>query len=192
MKIITATLALVLILGTIKAFAADPLQIYPTFWGTVATTYDLDPYVLYSIALLESRRISKKDGLVRPWPWAITVNGPKGTKPKSHYPTTKKDAKKLLKDILTKTDNVDVGLMQVNVHYHGHRVPDPMDLLDLETNLIVAGQILAEAIKSSPGELVTGVGRYHSWRAEKSLDYGYRVLTLTKNLREASNEPKTK
>lgn len=169
-----------LLLPTLKAEASDPLNIYPTFWGRAGLSHGVDPYILYSIALVESRKRST-DGLFRPSPWAIMENGPT---PVSHYPKDLTEAKLLLRQLLSKTRNLDVGMMQVNLLHHGHRVENPEDLFDLHTNIRVGGQILEEAIKSSPGDLIKGVGRYHHWKDEnRCRQYGTKVLTLVNSLR---------
>ena len=171
-------LLVLLLLVSNKAEAevySDPLGLYSTVWGQISAPKDICPYLTYSVALIEARRIWK-DGMVRPWPWAITRND--GPKIKSHFPKTRMEAETILRQILKETKNVDVGIMQINLHHHGHRVKDPIALLDLEENIKVGVDILSEAIKSSPGDLERGVGRYHSWRSERGRIYGRKVLAL--------------
>lgn len=76
---------------------------------------------------------------------------------------------------------IDVGLMQINLHWHGDKVADPVQLLDAHTNLEIAAEILAEAIQSAPGDLELGVGRYHHWKnAAIARAYGRRVLRMVR------------
>jgi soluble lytic murein transglycosylase-like protein len=77
---------------------------------------------------------------------------------------------------------IDVGIMQINLHWHGHRVNDPAELLDPETNLLVGASVLATAIRSAPDDLALGIGRYHSWQEKRARDYGKRVLAIVHNL----------
>ena len=81
------------------------------------------------------------------------------------YAKSKTEAEKLLNQALQETEKyqLDIGLMQINLHWHGHRVSSAAELLDPITNLTVGSSILAEAIKSSPNDLELGIGRYHSW-----------------------------
>lgn len=180
MRNLILTLLLAATITANRAEASDPLAIYPTFWGKAALHYGVDPYILYAIALVESRKKSD-DGLFRPSPWAIMENG---KRPVSHYPKSLEEAKILLHLLLAKTKNLDIGMMQVNLKHHGHRVKNPEDLFDPETNILVGSQILKEALNSSPGELVTGVGRYHHWADPvRSWNYGTKVLTLARSMR---------
>ena len=87
-----------------------------------------------------------------------------------------------LRDLLTRYRNIDVGLMQVNLQWHGHRAT-PDALLDAGTNLDVAAAILAAAIASAPGDPELGIGRYHHWRNETvARAYGRRVLAVVQAL----------
>jgi hypothetical protein len=77
---------------------------------------------------------------------------------------------------------IDVGLMQVNLRWHGHHV-SATELLDGRRNLEIAADILAEALRSAPGDAELGVGRYHQWRDEGvARRYGRRVLALLQRL----------
>lgn len=76
---------------------------------------------------------------------------------------------------------MDIGLGQVNLHYHAHRVRHWSELLDPETNLRVAAAILREALDSTPNP-VLGVGHYHSWTDWRAAAYGRRVLELYQRL----------
>jgi len=170
----------ILLLGSLRAHASeDPLGIHQTIWGRVAEIHDLDPYQLYSVALVEARR-KWRDGLVRPWPWAITKNG---KAPKSYYPESREEAQRILDQLLQETTNLDIGMMQINYHWHGHRVANPADLLDMQTNLEVAAMILTEALASAPADPELGIGRYHSWQPSRARKYGKRVIFLTEVLR---------
>ena len=43
-------------------------------WMKAANQHELDPVVLYALALQESRRL-RPDGKVRPWPWTLHAKG---------------------------------------------------------------------------------------------------------------------
>ena len=79
---------------------------------------------------------------------------------------------------------IDIGLCQANLFWHGHRVNKPEDLLDPQTNLRVANQVLLESIASARGDLELGIGRYHHWTdPTRARNYGSRVLAIYRNLR---------
>lgn len=143
-----------------------------TAWWQIATLRGVDPYILYAVALVESARIHQS--LAKPWPWALNQAG------RSILPNSKTEAVAILKRTLASGNrNIDVGLMQVNVRWHGYRVNHPEDLLDPATNIRIAADVLAEAIGSAPDNLVLGIGRYHSWRdVDAALRYGRKVLAV--------------
>jgi len=149
-----------------------------TAWWRVAEQRGLDPYILYAVALVESAKVSKR--VARPWPWALNRQG------HPFIPSSLTEAKEILGGTLAKgIRNIDVGLMQVNVRWQGHRVSQPEDLLDPETNLKVGADVLAEAIGSAPGNLPLGIGRYHAgFRDEaRAYRYGRRVLAVARQIR---------
>ena len=96
----------------------------------------------------------------------------------------KRNLRQLLNQALQESEKyqLDIGLMQINLHWHGHRVSSAAELLDPITNLTVGSSILAEAIKSSPNDLELGIGRYHSWNEERARWYGQRVLSIYRNI----------
>ncbi|WP_446027543.1 hypothetical protein [Lelliottia amnigena] len=55
---------------------------------------------------------------------------------------------------------IDVGLGQINIGYHAHRVVAPCDLLDPYRNLTLAATILREQHVPGKGWLHT-IGHYH-------------------------------
>ena len=158
--------------GTGKALA---LNLAATGWEAVARRHGLEPLVLYAVALQESQR-HRGANAISPWPW--TLRSPEGPR----YYDSKDAAVADLRDLLTRYRNIDVGLMQVNLQWHGHRVA-PDALLDAGTNLDVAAAVLAAAIASAPGDPELGIGRYHHWRSEDvARAYGRRVLGVVQAL----------
>ncbi len=136
----------------------------------------LDPLLIYAIALLESGYGHGK-GFVGPWHW--TLRGPST----ALYLDARGQAESELSALLRTTTRVDVGAMQVNVHWNGHRVTEPSQLLDPELNILVGAAILRDSINSS-SDLVLGVGRYHNWsNPERARNYGQRALAVHSNLR---------
>jgi hypothetical protein len=159
------------ILSCAWAGGALALDLAATRWEAVARRHGLEPLLLYGVALQESRR-SRGENTISPWPW--TLRSPEGPR----FYDSKDAAVNDLRDLLTRYRNIDVGLMQVNLQWHGHRA-SPDALLDAGTNLEVAAGILAAAIASAPGDLELGIGRYHHWRDERvARAYGRGVIAL--------------
>jgi len=135
-------------------------------WVVEADRHELDPLLLYSIALTESRT-RWSDGWVRPCPYCLRVGS------KAYRPSTKAEAVRLLREGVASGERItDVGVMQINGVVHGWRVQgDLIRLLDVRENIRVGAEILAEAVRST-SSLVTGLGRYHSWTARLAEPYG--------------------
>lgn len=138
---------------------------------------DIDPLLLYSISLAESAYKRDKSS-VGPNKYAIQHDG------KSYYPSNRQDATEILDRILKSgATNIDVGLMQVNLLWNGHRVKSPHDLFDPTINITVASDILLEAMHSSPDDIKFAIGRYHTWNdPNRGLDYANRVLRIYTNI----------
>ena len=145
-------------------------------WKQAAKTHGVDPVLLYSVALFESGKRGGRNK-VGPWPFALHFN----KADVSIYASSVKEASFVLAHVTT--ENVDIGLGQVNYKSHKDKVQRPEDLLDPKINLTVASQILAEALRSTP-DLELGVGRYHSWTEWRARAYGRKVLTIYQALKE--------
>lgn len=157
--------------------AHDSLRLEKTVFEEAAKTYGVNEYILYAIALVESRRLSQ-DGLVRPYIWALRSNISK----KSYYPATHSEALALLDSLLSATKNVDIGLMQINCYWNCDKVDNPQDLLDLHTSVHVGAQVLRIA-QNSTNDIILGIGRYHNWKdEEKAREYGTKVYSLATKL----------
>jgi hypothetical protein len=156
----------------------SPSKLQSTLWWQIAKHHQLDPYILYAVALVESAKGNHLNH-VTPWPWAINKSG------KAIIPGSQQEARAILNKTLAEGGrNIDVGLMQINLHWHGHRVGKPEQLLNPVTNLQIGALVLAEAIQSAPHNLVLGIGRYHSWQnTEAAVSYGRRVLAVANQIR---------
>lgn len=168
LKIIIASIA-----SVSWTYSANAFDVRGTEFEVAAASYDLDPLLLYSVALAESAS-GRGDNTISPWPWTLR------TMDEAFYAMSREQAVTRLKQLLTfKKRSVDIGFMQVNLFWHGHRVENPVDLLDPITNLKTGAAILSETISSSPGDLELGIGRYHCWKDEaRSRSYGKRVLSI--------------
>ena len=115
-------------------------------------------------------------------PWALRVNLGKGY---SFHPRSRGEARRFLAVALALTDNVDIGLMQVN--WRTWRVTarafglGAYDLLDAQSNMRMGCRILAEAL-SGRGPFLARLGRYHSPRPERGRWYARRVLAAARRV----------
>lgn len=161
----------VLVSCSVHAFSLEG-----TLWATAQSK--VDPYLLYAIALAESKKAS--DGEVRPWPWAVNVGG------KAFYFSDLHSAQAFVDDQINRgVTNMDIGPMQINLYWQSSRIGDPKDLFHLPTAIRISADILSEALASSPNDQVLAVGRYHTWEDEqRARAYGTKVLTYRNMLNQ--------
>lgn len=152
-----------------------------SIYEKVGLQENVDPYLLYSISLVESAKANKKkDGtFVQPHKYAIRT--PRG----AIFPPTYFEAVHTLETELKRYNPkaIDIGLMQINGQ-HLSRVEKPEDLLNPGINVKVACDILKNAMDSYPSDKTIGIGRYHSFTDWRAKAYGSRVVAVYKNLKE--------
>jgi len=161
----------------------DPLGLKSTVFGRAAEKHGVPLYILYAVALRESRRISA-DGLARPYEFTLRLNG----NGKVLYPANAVSAREALQQLIaqhsenSELPSIDIGAMQISCIWHCDKVSSPLDLLSLPINVDVGAQILAEAMKSTQ-DTILGIGRYHNWKDEtRARKYGSEVFRLAVKL----------
>lgn len=171
-------LLVVSLLGMASAAqGASNFDLKGTVWEEASSkTCNLDPKLLYAVALVESKYYAGRE--VSPNPYALNISDV------GHHPANKQEATRLLNDGLEKTRAIAVGAMQVSIRWNGSRVKSPSDLLDLRKNVFVGSQILCEMIQGQQ-DLALAIGRYHT--PNPSLEhiarqYGQNVLRVWRRL----------
>ena len=158
---------------------------YGLVWNEIGRHYDIDPILLYSIALTESG-IEIEHGRISPWPFTFRAHDAR------YYADDMDEAVETLKMFVEKYgDRVDVGMGQINLKWHAHRVNEKAQLLDPATNLSVMAQILKETMASTE-DMHLGIGRYHSWTEDRARWYAGKVLKIYFNLASMENNNATK
>jgi len=100
-------------------------------------------------------------------PYALNVRG------KAYYFTSKEQARRMLKE--TKTDNVDIGLLQVNYRLWGEPLGlQKEDLLDPKVCVITGAMILTYNLQRHRDPWVA-IGRYHSGNKKRMRVYQTKV-----------------
>lgn len=165
--------------GAIPAASAFSLE--GTMWERAAKSSECNvpPLLLYSIALQESRSAAGK-GWVRPHPFALR-NEPSGPK----YPRSQEEAASLLNSYIKEDRLTDIGMMQINYRWNGHRVSSPELLLNPEINIKVAAEILCEAIAVKKNDIELAIGGYHTMNPRRESDarlYARNVLSIWRAL----------
>ena len=118
-------------------------------------------------------------------PWALHVGIGKGH---AFYPRSAAEARRLLAVSLALTDNVDIGLMQINWRTWRETLRavgvGAYDLLDPQTNMKIGCRVLAEAL-SGRGTFMARLGRYHSPWPERGRWYARRVMAVAREIESA-------
>lgn len=140
-------------------------------------------HLLGAIALAESGRYDRDSGENFAWPWTVTVNG------KGRYFDTKAEAAAEVEILLTQgIKNIDVGCMQVNLHYHWDAFDTLEDAFDPMTNAAYAAGYLKTKRKEAP-TWISAAGAYHSTTPENARPYRVKVLKYWNDLRHGGDRP---
>jgi len=148
---------------------------HQSLWAQVGKQFGVDPLLLYSIALVESRSLHP-GGDVGPTPWLFRVNDHLVVGERHHVQMEMAVASQLNATVQ------DVGIMQVYYPMHRSAVRDPLSLLDPKTNISVAAKILHDGMHETR-DPVLGVGYYHSHTQQLARDYGTAVMTVYQRLK---------
>ncbi|HXT78171.1 MAG TPA: hypothetical protein VN702_01290, partial [Acetobacteraceae bacterium] len=110
-----------------------------SLWSQVGKAAGVDPLLLYSVALVESKALYP-DGKVAPTPWLFRVN--------DHLVRGNRHDVQLAMAAASQFGSAvqDVGIMQVYYPMHRDAVRDPLALLNPRTNITVAAKILRDGM----------------------------------------------
>jgi len=166
-----------LIQGSGPASAAlQTLQVVNDLCNQAAKKAEIEARIprnlLTAISLAESGRWDDRRKASFAWPWTVT-NGASAT----YYPT-KEEAIEGVKALRKagKT-NIDVGCMQINLHYHPNAFESIEDAFDPVTNVGYASRFLTNLQKETES-WAEAAGRYHSSDPTRLNNYRDKVLGL--------------
>jgi len=129
-------------------------------------------HLLSAISLAESGRWDKNNKANVAWPWTVTSGG------EGRFFDTKEEAMAEVEFLLTDgTRNIDVGCMQINLHYHADAFETLSDAFDPKTNTAYAAKFLS-TLKKTTGNWIDAAGRYHSTTPKKKQRYLKKVLAF--------------
>lgn len=146
----------------------------PVAYKNIAKSVGVPSSILYAIALQESRlQIGRAEV---PWPWSLNIDG-------SSKRLGNRDEMWLAIEFAQASGAkfIDVGLMQVNLYFHGHRFDTKDDLLDPYSNIRVGAEIL-KVEKELCGHWWCAVARYHSRTPSLGSKYRKGVRQLYERL----------
>lgn len=122
------------------------------------------PYkVLLAITLVETGQ--RRNGEVRPWPWATNSGGD------SRWFDTMAEAETHVQGLLDHgVTNVDLGCFQLNYRWHAHNFASISDMLDPGQNAEYAARYLV-ALQARTGDWGSAAAAYHSATPEYAQRY---------------------
>lgn len=128
----------------------------PSAYRSVAVKYGIPVRLLYAVALAESGKTIAAINRRQPWPWTLNIAG------KGVYFGSRLAAWQALDQSLRDGEtSVDIGLMQVNWHFHQHRLGNSWLALEPIHNLTIGAEILKDCYKNRR-DWWASVGCYHA------------------------------
>ena len=135
--------------------------------------YQLPPGLLASIAKAESGRHISSLTDVRPWPWTIDADG------SGLFLDSKAAAVAWIRTQASRHNFVDVGCMQVDLHYHPNAFASLEEAFDPAANADYAARLLVSLYRGEAGgSWDIAVGLYHSHTALLAAEYRDRIAMI--------------
>ncbi|MDH3738156.1 MAG: transglycosylase SLT domain-containing protein [Alphaproteobacteria bacterium] len=138
--------------------------------------------LLTAISFAESGKWDAEKQAIIAWPWTVTSGG------KGHFFPDKQSAIAFVRDLQQKgVRNIDVGCMQVNLHYHPKAFSSLDEAFDPKSNARYAARFLGELHQSNKS-WSAAVQRYHSADPKRGGAYRERVLNFWQKKQRNSAE----
>lgn len=126
--------------------------------------------ILEAITTVETGRGVPGEAIRRPWPWTVTAEG------KGHHYATKSAAIEAVRALRARgVSSIDVGCMQVNLHYHPGAFTSLEEAFDPASNITYAASLLTQ-LRQGRGSWESAIEHYHSYDPDRRLAYRLRVF----------------
>lgn len=130
---------------------------------------DLPHLLVQAIAYTESGYISEAHGRRVAWPWTVMAEG------KGRYYPSKQAAIAAVEGLQARgIGNIDVGCMQVNLHYHGDAFASLEEAFDPVHNVAYATAFLLDLRRTS-NSWTRAIKQYHSRDRQRQFRYRAKV-----------------
>ncbi|MGE4218472.1 MAG: transglycosylase SLT domain-containing protein [Alphaproteobacteria bacterium] len=177
-----AALLLTVLPGAARAESQDPRAICRKATDLAEKAMQVPSDLLYAIALVESGRSDPETGERFAWPWTVNSGGDG-----RYYPdmaTAIRAVEALQRKGVT---NIDVGCMQVNLHFHGDAFDSLKEAFDPVNNVAYATTFLS-SLQEEDKSWNTAVKHYHSRNAEKHVPYRNKVYSAWREARDMGRD----
>ena len=180
-RLLVIVISLIVVIITPSLVSAAPAQVIGNAWKLcdfqtqkVEQKKGIPRYLLKSISLAETGRWDRQERANVAWPWTVTALGV------GNYFQNKVKALKYVHFLQANAiTNIDVGCMQVNLHYHGHAFASLEDAMDPATNVTYAAKYL-KGLYQSARSWTKAAGFYHSKTPRPFQAYKLKILKYWK------------
>jgi hypothetical protein len=149
--------------------APDPGLVCRQAFRSVEREAGLPPGLLLAIGRVETGRTDRR-GAFTPWAWTLRANG------RAEYLDTREEAVRRVTALRSAGVRVvDVGCVQVNLHYHDEAFPTVSRALDPMANARYAARFL-KRLHDELGDWPAAVAAYHSRTPSRGQAYRDRVM----------------
>ena len=139
--------------------------------------------LLTAISLIESSRWDADSGKGAAWPWTVTAEG------KGRFFPTKAAAIAAVRRLQAQgVTSIDVGCMQVNLHYHPKAFASLEEAFDPESNAAYGAKFLTD-LKRDHGSWQRAVQHYHSSTPDRRIPYQQKVYAAWRTAAAEKDEP---
>lgn len=144
-------------------------------------THQLPAHLLTAIARTESGRWHADSSESLAWPWTVMAEG------KGRFLPSKAAAMQEVRDLQARgIRNIDVGCMQVNLHYHPEAFETLEEAFDPARNVAYAAGFLID-LRQEARSWTRAVGQYHSRQAIRGNSYRAKVFKAWRAERHRAN-----
>jgi hypothetical protein len=141
-------------------------------------THGLPAQLLTAIGKVEAGRWNAADAAILAWPWTLTADG------RGYYLPSKDAAVAQVRALQARgVRNIDVGCMQVNLHYHRDAFRTLEEAFDPARNVGYAARFLLR-LRHEVRPWTKAIGRYHSATPELSGPYRVKVFRAWREERQ--------
>ncbi len=138
--------------------------------------------LLTAVSLTESGHWHKEKQEMIAWPWTVYAEG------RGRYLPSKSAAIEEVKSLQAKgVKNIDVGCMQVNLHYHPEAFEDLDAALDPRQNTQYAAKLL-KSLREESRSWNIAIAHYHSRTQKYNVPYRQKVLKIWQKERRKDTE----
>jgi hypothetical protein len=147
----------------------DPWKICAAQAARQEADLGLPGHLLAAIGKAESGRFDEASRVNVAWPWTVTAEN-EGR----FFPSAAEALAEVRRLKARKVSNIDVGCMQVNLGYHGHRFASLEEAMDPAANTAYAARFL-KSLRETSADWMEAAGRYHSSLPERNGPYRAKV-----------------